>query len=193
MNCYYHPDRISVAQCVVCGKELCSECVIIKEGQNYCKECLGTGEAHVGAGKILVPALACGVLAGILSVTPLISALNCIFCLWIIIGGGLAVYLVKRFNKITGKISTGMSLLTGALTGFVASFIMVASLVIIEDFTSIMDEAMRSPEVQEALKDAGMAAGDIAGVLLALVAVIVVVAFTLFGALGGLISNEITK
>lgn len=26
MNCYYHPDRQSVAQCVDCGKGLCQEC-----------------------------------------------------------------------------------------------------------------------------------------------------------------------
>lgn len=26
MNCYYHPDRPAVAQCVDCGKGLCSEC-----------------------------------------------------------------------------------------------------------------------------------------------------------------------
>lgn len=26
MNCYYHPDRPAVAQCVDCGKGLCQEC-----------------------------------------------------------------------------------------------------------------------------------------------------------------------
>lgn len=26
MNCYYHPDRSAVAQCVDCGKGLCAEC-----------------------------------------------------------------------------------------------------------------------------------------------------------------------
>lgn len=26
MNCYYHPDRQAVAQCVDCGKGLCQEC-----------------------------------------------------------------------------------------------------------------------------------------------------------------------
>lgn len=26
MNCYYHPDRPAVAQCVDCGKGLCTEC-----------------------------------------------------------------------------------------------------------------------------------------------------------------------
>jgi len=193
MNCYYHPDRPSVAVCVVCGKNLCTECSIIKEGQSYCRECLGIREVPVEIGKIFVPALACGALAGVLSIIPVISALNCFFCLWIIIGGALAVYLLKRFNNIKGKISLGKAVLTGGLSGFVASLFMIAFVFLLQDLGTLMEEAMRSPEVQQAFEDAGMAAGDVTGLILVFAAIVFPILFTLFGALGGIISNELTK
>ncbi len=193
MYCYYHPDRPSVAQCVVCGKTLCTECTVIKEGQNYCKNCLGIHEVHVDIGKIVLPALGCGALAGILSIAPMLSALNCVFCLWIVLGGGLAVYIMKRYYNIPGKISFGKAALTGGFAGFVASLIMSAALLFGKDINTAIEEAMRNPETQQALRDAGLAAGDIAGVVMVFVAIIIVVLFTLFGALGGIISNELTK
>ncbi|MBU7023237.1 MAG: hypothetical protein HXS40_03640 [Theionarchaea archaeon] len=194
MNCYYHPDRTSVAQCFICGKNLCSDCVVMKEGHTYCKDCLGTGEAAIEMQKILVPALIGGVVGGILSVTPVISILNCVLCLWIVVGGALAVYFVKRWNDIKGKISTGKAALTGAISGFVAAIItMVVNFLVAGDFRSILDEAMRSPEAAEALRDAGVSFDEIVGVVLVFVVLIMIVVFTIFGALGGILSNEIKK
>lgn len=196
MNCYYHPDRVTAAQCVVCGKNLCSECSIIKEGRTYCKECLQTGEAEVDTGKIFVPALACGAVAGLLSFALWDSFLSCLCCVWVVLAGGLAVYLLKRFNNIEGKISLGKASLTGGFVGFVASLIMSAALFIREDFDTIMDEAMRQPEVQEALREAGITsaeAGGVAAIAVVVVIVMLVVVLTLFGVLGGIIGNEITK
>jgi hypothetical protein len=192
MNCYYHPERNAVAQCVVCGKNLCTDCAIIREGQNYCRECLGMTPGQVGIAKLIVPALGCGALAGILTIAP-VSALRCACCLWIVLGGGLAVYLVKRFNNIKGKISTGMAALTGGLTGFIASLFMTGSLLLGGDFGAAMEEAMQQPEVQEALQDAGMTGEEITGIVVLFVILIFIAGFVLFGVLGGIISNEATK
>jgi hypothetical protein len=194
MNCYYHPDRTSVAQCFICGKNLCSDCVVMKEGHTYCKDCLGTGEASIEMQKILVPALIGGVVGGVLSVTPIISVLNCVLCLWIVVGGALAVYFVKRWNDIKGKISTGKAALTGAISGFVAAIIaIVVNFFVAGDFRSILDEAMRSPEVEQALRDAGVTLEEIAGIVLVFIVLVMIVVFALFGALGGIISNEVKK
>lgn len=152
------------------------------------------GEISVDTGKIFIPALACGVLAGLLSIAPIIGALNCVFCLWIVLGGGLAVYLLKRLNNIKGKISTGKAALTGGLTGFIASLISSAYLFLsTEEFDYAMNEAMRSPEVQEALREAGIEAGEITGIILVGVAIVYMILFSIFGGLGGVISNEFTK
>jgi hypothetical protein len=166
----------------------------MKEGHTYCKDCLSTGEASIEMQKILVPALIGGVVGGVLSVTPIISVLNCVLCLWIVVGGALAVYFVKRWNDIKGKISTGKAALTGAISGFVAAIIViVVNFFLAGDFRSILDEAMRSPEVGEALRDAGVTLEEIVGVVLVFVVLVMIVIFALFGALGGIISNEVKK
>ncbi len=38
MACAKHPDRESVAQCVICHAELCEECRQLYEGKSYCAE-----------------------------------------------------------------------------------------------------------------------------------------------------------
>ena len=38
MNCFYHPDTVSVAACVDCGKGLCQECAI-RYQLPICNEC----------------------------------------------------------------------------------------------------------------------------------------------------------
>ncbi|MBU7015014.1 MAG: hypothetical protein HXS52_11510 [Theionarchaea archaeon] len=194
MNCYYHPDRTSVAQCFTCAKNLCSDCVVMKEGRTYCKECLGTGESSIEMQQILIPGLIGGVVGGILSVAPVISILNCVLCLWIVVGGALAVYIAKRWSNIKGKISTGKAALTGAISGCVAAIIIVViQFFSVGDFRSLLQEAAYTPEVRDALREAGITLEEIAGTLIVLTVLIMVVVLALFGALGGIISNEIKK
>lgn len=193
MNCYYHPEKGVSAQCVVCQKNLCIDCAIMKEGQYYCKDCLGAKGVHIGLDKIVVPVLACGVLAGILSIAPVLSTLNCVFCLWVVLGGALAVYLVKRMNNIKGKISTGKAALTGGFTGVVASIFMLVTVFLTDTFDIALQETMQTPEIQEALEEAGIVAQDLYGIVLVFLVLIMAVLFLIFGALGGIISNEATK
>ena len=193
MNCFYHPEKGAVAQCVVCKKALCSECAIIRKGQNYCKDCLGAGEVSTGMEKIVLPVLACGTLAGILSVTPILWGLNCGFCLSVVPGGALAVYLVKRMSSIKGKISTGKAALTGGLTGAVASIFMCGTFFFTEDIGTAMQEALQSPEFQEVLEGSGIVAQDLYGLYVMLFVILIAIPFLIFGALGGIISNAVTK
>ncbi|MBU7016540.1 MAG: hypothetical protein HXS44_03460 [Theionarchaea archaeon] len=196
MYCYYHPERASVAQCVKCGKNLCSECNIIKEGQSYCRECLQVSEVPVATEKIFVPALICGVGAGVLSYAMFETPFSCLCCVWIILAGALAVFLLKRFNNIKGKISMGKAAMTGGFAGFVASAIVSLALFVSEDMDAALNDALTSPELQEALRDAGMAAGDMSGIAVAslvLLAIVIILVSSLFAALGGIITNEITK
>ncbi len=181
-----------MAQCVVCGKNLCSDCVTTKEGQNYCKECLGTDEIQIEIEKIVIPALACGILAGVLSVIPVISFLNCFFCLWIIIGGGLAVYLLKYLNNIKGKITTGTAALTGGLTGLVAGIFNAVVAVFVGELLYSLMRGTTVPEFQEIFRDTPFLHEPF-GALLVFVALVTTFLYVVFGAVGGIISNEITK
>ncbi|MDR2966869.1 MAG: hypothetical protein LBU74_02845 [Methanobacteriaceae archaeon] len=40
MYCQNHPNKESVATCVVCGKSICDECRLNIAGNNYCQECV---------------------------------------------------------------------------------------------------------------------------------------------------------
>ncbi len=190
MYCYYHSDRPSVAQCVICGKDLCSDCNIVKEGQSYCRDCLGTGETSVELGKLIIPALGCGAIGGVLSLAP---GIGCLCCLWVILAGGLAVFILKRYYGIKGKITMGNAILTGGLAGFVASIISLLPVVFQRgELERAYQEMLTTPEVEEAFRELGITAADI-GAFVVLAAVISVVLFTAFGALGGILSNEIAK
>ena len=40
MNCQNHPNKVSVATCVICGKPICDECKLKIAGKYYCQECV---------------------------------------------------------------------------------------------------------------------------------------------------------
>ena len=67
------------------------------------------------------PALIGGVLLGLLSVIPFISALNVCCCLWAILGGMLASYLYVK-NSPT-PVSTGDGAIVGAIAGLIGAVI----------------------------------------------------------------------
>ncbi len=58
MNCYYHPDRESVAVCSVCKKPLCKECAHEKNGKIYCSDCLGEAKTKQVRSTFSFPAVA---------------------------------------------------------------------------------------------------------------------------------------
>jgi len=68
--------------------------------------------------KVLVPALAGGLAAGVLSALPVA---NCFCCLWIIAGAVLAVYLYGRDSS--QPVSSSDGLLLGILTGLIATLV----------------------------------------------------------------------
>lgn len=182
MKCFYHAERDSVAQCAVCGKNLCTLCVVEKGDQKYCKECIKKIKYPVKIQKIAISSVICGVVAGILSALPGTSMLNCIFCLWIVVFGGLAVFIVKKIDSIKGMIKVEMAALTGGLTGLAASLVMWGVLQIGEfglisrlflHFNLLLFFPFDSLLILNVAVRSGL--------------------FALFGALGGIISNELIK
>lgn len=71
----------------------------------------------------LKPALIGGVLLGVLSVIPFVSAVNICCCLWAILGGMLATYLYVKNSPVPAKAGDGAVL--GAIAGLVGAIIYV--------------------------------------------------------------------
>ena len=69
----------------------------------------------------LKPALVGGVVLGILSVIPFVSAVNICCCLWAILGGMLSTYLYVKNSPVPAKAGDGAIL--GAIAGIVGAII----------------------------------------------------------------------
>lgn len=69
----------------------------------------------------LMAAGGAGAVAGFLSGVPIISALNCLFCAWIWMGGIGAIGIYTRMDKTA--LTTGQGMIIGASSGVVAAFV----------------------------------------------------------------------
>ena len=69
----------------------------------------------------LRPALIAGAIAGLLSGLPIISAGNCVCCLWIVGGAAMATKLLAK--NTSGILTSGDGAIVGALTGIVAAVV----------------------------------------------------------------------
>lgn len=66
-------------------------------------------------------ALLGGIILGLLSSIPIISAFNLVFFMWVIIGGIASIFFYKRFT--TEKLSVGKGALIGFLSGIIGAFV----------------------------------------------------------------------
>ncbi len=66
-------------------------------------------------------ALIGGCVAGFLSIIPIVHLLNAICCLWILVGGGIAVYVLS--TSAPGPITYGDGAVVGLLAGLIAGVI----------------------------------------------------------------------
>ncbi len=133
--------------------------------------------------KLIKPALIAGVIAGILSVIPIINFVNCICCGWIVIFGFVSVYLLKKDIKTVEPIDGAI---VGALTGLIA-FVVVTIIKIL--FTSLfvgstgMSGSMEYMELN----------AFVSGAYLLMSGVMRIIIFPIFGAFGGIIGVVILK
>jgi len=66
-------------------------------------------------------ALIGGCVAGFLSIIPIVHLLNVICCLWVLVGGGIAVYILS--TSAPGPITYGDGAVVGLLAGLIAGVI----------------------------------------------------------------------
>lgn len=136
----------------------------------------------------LMPVLVGGAVAGVLSAMPIVQYGNCIFCLWMLLGAGLAVMLVQ--NKAQ-TVDTSEGAIIGALAGVVCAVIHGAGWgAIMALFGASMIPAAARGEIgnDQALASGGMLAAIVVGAF-----VLMLIIYPLFGALGGLFGALIFK
>jgi hypothetical protein len=144
----------------------------------------------------LQPALYGGLLIGVLSALPLISAGNCCCCLWVIAGGMLAVHLRRQNSPIEVTSAEGavVGLLAGLIGGVLGVLISIPLDIMMGPFQRRFMEWVLStnPDIPAELRDMPGRVGT--GVaLLAVKLIFGVVTGAIFGMLGGLLGVAIFK
>ncbi len=140
-----------------------------------------------------------GLALGLLSGIPVISAGNCLCCMWVVLGGGLAGYLLVRWSSF--PVSAGEGALVGMLSGVfgaVISSILYAlqQMVLGQDYYKIWQDAMYQqrgempPGFEEAM---GRMMEIMTNPALHLIMVLIfsLVLFSIFAMVGGLLAVSI--
>jgi hypothetical protein len=65
----------------------------------------------------LIPSLIGGAVIGVLSTIPIISLGNCLCCMWVLLGGGLAVFLYQKDLPPDAEFPSGDAAIVGLLAG----------------------------------------------------------------------------
>jgi uncharacterized protein DUF5518 len=86
------------------------------------------------------PALIGGVVIGVLSALPIVSAGNLCCCMWVVVGGALAAYLLQQ-NTST-PITPGDGALVGLLAGLAGAFVQFLIAIPIGMMVAPMERAM---------------------------------------------------
>lgn len=147
-------------------------------------------------------ALLGGLVAGVLSGLPGISAGNCCFCLWVVLGGVIAAYL---YTKEVPLLRSGEAAFVGMMSGVVAA--VIATIISIplrllmsrfmmgfqREFMEKMLEQNQDfpPQLREFML--GMFSPGFAIGMILVGFVMSLVFFSIFGALGGMLGNAMFK
>jgi hypothetical protein len=147
----------------------------------------------------LQPAFYGGLLIGVLSALPIVSAGNCCCCLWVVAGGMLAVYLRQQNSPYA--VTSAEGALVGLLAGIIGAVIGVLISIPVEAMMGpflqqLIERVINAqpdlpPEMRDTIERASAGGRGAAG--LALKFLFMLITGTIFGMLGGLLGVAVFK
>jgi hypothetical protein len=141
----------------------------------------------------VLSALIAGAVIGVLGNLPVLNLINCFLCVWVWVGGVLAVFLYRRFQPggpaLTGAQGAGL----GALSGLIGAFVGVVVFALTSFISMpLFNSLARSLEIEGDLPwEAGGFPTLVASAFFFLV--VDAIAYPLFGALSGLITASLLR
>jgi uncharacterized protein YqgC (DUF456 family) len=147
----------------------------------------------------LQPAFYGGLLIGVLSALPIVSAGNCCCCLWVVAGGMLAVYLRQQNSPyaVTSAEGALVGLLAGVIGAVIGVLISIPLDAMMGPFQRQLVERLINsqpdlpPEMRDAVERASAGGRGVAG--LAIKFLFMLITGTIFGMLGGLLGVAVFK
>jgi hypothetical protein len=142
---------------------------------------------------LILSVLIAGVVMALLGNLPVVNLVNCILCLWVWLGGALAVVLYRGFQRGQPAATPGQGAGLGALSGLVGAVLGAGAFILASPLTTpVMNEVARALNIQGSpLMGGGPGTPTVAQASIFLV--IDVVLYPIFGALGGLITASVTR
>jgi hypothetical protein len=137
--------------------------------------------------------LIAGTIIGVLANLPVLNLINCALCIWVWVGGSLAVFIYRRFQRGQPGPTAAQGAGLGALSGLVGTVVgagvfLVTSPISIPIFNSLA----RAFRIEGELPfRSGTFADYVAQAFIFLV--IDAVLYPIFGALSGMITANLTK
>lgn len=77
----------------------------------------------MNARSFLLSAVIAGVVIGFLANLPVLNLINCFLCIWVWVGGILAVFLYSRFQRGGPNLTAAQGAGLGALSGLIGAFV----------------------------------------------------------------------
>jgi hypothetical protein len=187
-----------VPECKHCGAQL-------PENAKFCFQCgAGVSAETLPAGPqvpldFLQPALAGGMFLGLLSSMPLISAGNCICCMWVLGGGGIATLLLtkQRPAGITYGDGAFAGVLSGLFGAIIATMVSIPVRVISAGFfqsqQQTLEETLRELGIEGQMHDLmmRMASPEISVVTITFTFFSNLLMYALFAMIGGILTVAI--
>jgi hypothetical protein len=145
---------------------------------------------------MLKPALIGGVILGILSAIPIVNALNCLCCAWVIGGSMLAAHLYVKSSPVAVTLGrgVGLGLLTGAIGAIVDVLFAIPMHLMMRgmgvNFTESLRETLEqipnmSPEMKDALGRFFADGGGPGIFFIIVVGFFTLIVYSIVGMLGG--------
>ncbi len=142
----------------------------------------------------LLAVLIAGVVIGFLGNLPILNLINCALCVWVWLGGALAVLLYRRLQQ--GRpttVTTGQGAGLGALAGLIGAVIGVFVFLVTSPLSiPLMNALALNLGVQGDMPFRSSTIGEIVATAFIFL-VVDAVLYPLFGALGGVIAAALTK
>jgi hypothetical protein len=148
----------------------------------------------------LQPALYGGICIGVLSALPIISAGNCLCCMWVLGGGALAVYLMQQNHpyQVTAADGALVGLLAGVIGGIIGGLLLIPIMMMVGPFQQQFIQRMIAsnpnvPAQTREMIERMTAGGAVMGAALVIKIVLGTCIDAVFGMLGGLLGVAIFK
>jgi hypothetical protein len=152
----------------------------------------GRKEVYMNTRAFWLSTLIAGAAIALFGNLPVLSLINCAICVWVWLGGALAVVLYRRFQGSNAVVSAGQGAGLGGLSGLIGAVLGAGVFLITSPLSvPIFNALARALQVEDQFN---FQSGPLENISAALIYLIVdLILYPLFGALGAMIAAAYTR